>query len=63
VQGLVFLVRPVKFLVSDTLWGGRDLNPRPEDYEDFRPKRFAARRDERWRCERGASNTSLLTGK
>jgi hypothetical protein len=43
-------------------WGGRDLNPRPEDYEDSRPERFAARRDERWRSERGASNTSLLKG-
>jgi hypothetical protein len=29
------------------LWGGRDLNPRPEDYEDFRPKRFAIERNER----------------
>jgi hypothetical protein len=42
--------------------GGWDSNPRPRDYEDSRPERFAARRDERWRSERGASNTSLLKG-
>jgi hypothetical protein len=28
----------------------------------FRPKRYAARRDERWRFERSASNTFLLKG-
>jgi hypothetical protein len=39
------------------------LNPRPEDYEDFRPERFALECGERWRSERGASNTSLLKGR
>jgi hypothetical protein len=43
-------------------WGGRDSNPRPEDYEDFWPKRYAFERGERWRSERGAPNPLLLKG-
>jgi hypothetical protein len=34
--------------------------PRPEDYEDFRPKRYAATRTERVKSERGAPNTFLF---
>jgi hypothetical protein len=52
----------IKTAVFTAQWGGRVSNPRPEDYEDFRPKRFAVRRDERWMSERSASNTSLLKG-
>jgi hypothetical protein len=59
---VVFLVRPVKFLVSDTLWGGRDLNPRPEDYEHSGPERCAVRRIPLVKSEGRPPNTLLFRG-
>jgi len=49
-----------KNLCIHAQWGGWGSNPRPKDYEDFEPKRYATRRNERQRSKRSASNTSLL---
>jgi hypothetical protein len=38
------------------------MNPRPEDYEDSQPKRYASEREWRQRLERCAPNTFLLKG-
>jgi hypothetical protein len=52
----------MKLAVFTRKWGGRDSNPRPEDYEDFRPKRYAPTRIQRVYSLRCASNTFLLNG-
>jgi hypothetical protein len=55
-------VHQAKGLVEGHLWGERDLNPRPEDYEHSGPKRYAATRIQRVKSERGAPNTFLFGG-
>jgi hypothetical protein len=52
------------------VWGGRDSNPRPSDYEVLRPHRCAESRDPRhsgrrqnpYRAESSSVNQNLLLG-